>query len=466
MVEDLLKKLPGVEVERDGSIKAQGEDVRKVLVDGKEFFGDDPKIATKNLPADAVDKVQVYDKKSDMAEFTGIEDGRDSKTINLELKDGKKNGYFGNASAGGGAMETQEDGLKYDRYEGKFNINRFSKKSQLSAIGMLNNINQQGFSFDEYIRFMGGLSSFMSGGGGGGGSGRMRLSFDPMSMGIPMQGGGLDQGFTTTSAVGVNLNHEFSKKTELNASYFYSDIENDLSRISTKENLLGENNFQSKDTEDRISRNRNHRLNATLRHEIDSFQNIILRANAGFNTAELGSKGTSQTFGTNDLLQNVSVRDYGANSDNLSLNTSLTYRRKFRRKGRAFFASFSWNTEEEDRNGALKSENKFYENDEVISEENTDQTQLFSDDANGYGIDFTYTEPIGKNTKKKSQYLSFTASRQNFANKTRKEFFDQENGGEIFNPELSNRYDRDYIYDRGGLKFNVKPKKIQPDYWS
>ena len=458
VVEDLLKKLPGVEVERDGTIRAQGEQVQNVLVDGKEFFGNDPKIATKNLPADAVDKVAVYDKKSDMAEFTGIEDGRDEKTINLELKDGKKNGYFGNASAGGGAMQTQEGDLAYDRYEGKFNINRFSRKSQMSAIGMLNNTNQQGFSFNEYIRFMGGLSSFMSGGGGGG-SGRMRLSFDPMSMGIPMEGGGLDQGFTTTSAAGLNLNHDFNEKTKLNASYFYSDIENDLDRLATKENLLDDNNFTSEDAEQRISRNKNHRLNATLRHEIDSFQNIILRANAGFNEAGLGSVGTAKTFGTNDLLQNESSRDYAANSDNFNISSTLTYRRRFRQQGRAFVANLSYGIDEEDRKGSLISNNIFHENNGNILEENTDQKQLFSDDAKSYGLNLTFTEPIGKITKKKGQYLSFNASRRNYNNKTKKDFFDNELNGEILNTDLSNRYDREYNYDRGGMNLMINRKK-------
>ncbi len=457
VVEDLLKKLPGVEVERDGTIRAQGETVQNVLVDGKEFFGNDPKIATKNLPADAVDQVEVFDKKSDMAEFTGIEDGRDTKTINLELKDGKKNGYFGNASAGGGAMEMQESDIKYDRYEGKFNINRFSGKSQISAIGMLNNTNQQGFSFNEYIRFMGGLSSFMSGGGSGGG--RMRLSFDPMSMGIPMEGGGLDQGFTTTSAVGLNFNHDFTKKTKLSASYFFSDIENDLGRLATKENLLGENNFTSEDTEQRLSKNRNHRLNATLRHEIDSFQNIIIRANAGFNEAGLGSIGSAKTFGTGGLLQNESSRDYIANSDNFNISSNLTYRRRFRQKGRAFVATLAYGLEEEDRKGSLISNNIFHENNGNTVEENTDQKQLFSDDANSYGINLTFTEPVGKITSKKGQYLSFSASRQNYSNKTRKEFFDNEINGEILNTDLSNRYDREYIYDRGGMNLMVNRKK-------
>ena len=114
-------------------------------VDGKEFFGNDPQIATKNLPADAVDKVQVFDKKSDRAEFTGVDDGQRARTINLELKDDKKQGVFGNATAGAGTDQ---------RYEGRFSLNRFSKRYQIAGIGMLNNTNQAGFSFDDYLGFL------------------------------------------------------------------------------------------------------------------------------------------------------------------------------------------------------------------------------------------------------------------------------------------------------------------------
>lgn len=457
VVEDLLKKLPGVEVERDGTVKAQGETVQKVLVDGKEFFGDDPKIATKNLPADAVEKVQVFDKQSDMAAFTGIEDGRDVKTINLELKDGKKNGYFGNASAGAGGMETQDGTVNYDRYQGRFNVNRFSGKSQLSSIGLLNNTNQEGFSFDEYIRFMGGLSNFLSGGSGGSG-GRMRLSFDPMSMGIPMEGAGLDQGFTTTSAVGLNLNHDFSKKTALNASYFYSNIKNDLSRIVSKESLLADENFSTEEMEDRQSKNQNHRLNTTLRHEIDSFQNIILRANVGFNDAALSSLGETATFDTAEGLENQSFRDYIAESQNLSLSSDLTYRRRFREKGRAFVANASWGMERDDREGTLRAENIFGLGNDAFTEL-TDQEQQFKDAAGRYGLSGTYTEPLGKSTKHKSQYLAITAARQNYSNQTRKEFYDRENNQAVLNTLLSRRYNRDYIYDRGGLDLMINRKK-------
>ena len=155
-VEQLLKKLPGVKVEKDGTIKAQGEKVNRVLVDGKEFFGNDPKIATKNLPADAMDKVQVYDKQSDQAQLTGFEDGNYEKTINLKLKKDKKKGLFGKVNAGGGNNE---------RYEGKFNVNSFKGARQFSAIGMGNNTNAEGFSFMDILNFTGELARMQRGGG-------------------------------------------------------------------------------------------------------------------------------------------------------------------------------------------------------------------------------------------------------------------------------------------------------------
>ncbi|MBP7240286.1 MAG: carboxypeptidase regulatory-like domain-containing protein, partial [Saprospiraceae bacterium] len=132
VVEDLLKKLPGIEVGADGTIKAQGEEVKNVYVDGKEFFGSDPTMATKNLPARALKKVKVYDKQSDMSEFTGVDDGTREKTIDLQLRDEFKQGLFGTAEAGYGTD---------DRYNAKAAINRFNKTSQLSFLGQLNNIN-------------------------------------------------------------------------------------------------------------------------------------------------------------------------------------------------------------------------------------------------------------------------------------------------------------------------------------
>ena len=139
MTEELLKKLPGVEVDRAGNIKALGEDVNTVYVDGKEFFGSDPTVATRNIPADAIDKVKVYDKKSDQAEFTGIDDGTRNKTLNLELKEDKKKGVFGDVLAGYGSDQ-------YYKASGK--VYRFSDKVQMAGLAMINNVNEYGFSFN------------------------------------------------------------------------------------------------------------------------------------------------------------------------------------------------------------------------------------------------------------------------------------------------------------------------------
>lgn len=440
-VEELLKKLPGVEVQRDGSIRAQGEQVQNVLVDGKEFFGNDPTIATKNLPADAVDKVQVYDKKSEKAEFTGIEDGRDEKTINLALKGDKKQGHFGKATAGYGTNE---------RYAGKFNINRFSKNTQLSTIGMGNNTNEAGFSFQDYMQFMGGLSNMMSGGGGGRG---IRLSFDSGSL---PTGNSLSNGINTTWAGGLNFNREFGDKTELNASYFYNRIGNDLGSEVTSENLLGDASYNSGENEERYSKNKNHRLNLTLRHEIDSFQNIVLRSRFSMNDAILNSDGTSFSENTGGLLGNSSLRQYRSTGESFDMSSNFSYRRRFRKKGRSFVADLSYGKNDNDRRGLIYSLNSFYDDGIPSFTDTLHQRQGYTGDANSYGATLSYSEPIGK-----KYYLEFQVSRQNYGNQTVKEYYDIGNGGgEILNDTLSNDFNRGYLYDRGGLNFTINRRKF------
>jgi len=259
MAEDLIKKLPGMEVDNDGTIRAQGEQVQRVTVDGKEFFGRDPKLATRNLPADAVDKVQVFDKKSDQAVFTGIDDGQREKTINLELKEEKRKGMFGNATGGYGTE---------DRFTGKLSLNRFAKGQQLSIVGTANNINEQGFSIDDYMTFTGGAQQFAAGGGGartitiqgggGGNSGGMQL------------GGGQTNGLMSTYGGGINFNKDFSTKTKLSANYFINYLEHDIIQKTERENFNTNNFKYYNELSSQNSTNLNHRINLTLDHEIDS----------------------------------------------------------------------------------------------------------------------------------------------------------------------------------------------------
>src|SRR5664280_494147 len=156
VAEDLIKKLPGMEIDRAGNIKAMGEDVKNVLVDGKEFFGNDPKVATRNLPDDAINKVQLFDKKTDESKFTGIDDGERNQTLNLVLNENKKTGVFGDVTAGAGTGKHAEAGAR---------IYRFTKKIQFAGLGMFNNINKFGFSVGEFINFSGGMAALSSGSG-------------------------------------------------------------------------------------------------------------------------------------------------------------------------------------------------------------------------------------------------------------------------------------------------------------
>jgi hypothetical protein len=294
VVEDLLKKLPGVEVDNDGNITAQGEQVRRVTVDGKNFFGNDPKLATKNLPADAIDKVQVFDKKSDQTAFSGIDDGQREKTINLELKEEKRNGAFGTMMAGAGTD---------DRFQGRVNMNRFSKGKQLSFLGMGNNTNEQGFSMDEYMNFTGGSQRMM-----GGGAVRLEFGGDN-SNGVPLNFGNRANGIMTNYAGGLNLNNQFNTKTELNGSYFYNYLDHDKDQSTFRQNFLPDNqSFTFHQNSRQQNSNSNHRVNLTLDHKMDSANSLKLTTNVTYNETDSEVISTSENLNPDNSVQSESER--------------------------------------------------------------------------------------------------------------------------------------------------------------
>lgn len=429
VVEDLLKKLPGLEVEADGTIKAQGEEVKQVLVDGKEFFGKDPQIATKNLPANAVEKVQVFDKKSDLAEFTGIDDGQEEKAINIELKEDHKKGLFGNVAAGYGSDQ---------RYESKITLNKFSKNQQWSVLGMGNNVNQQGFSLNDYMSFAGGLGNMMRSGGG-----TFRIS-SGSNDGIPISDG-MSNGYVNTGAGGLNFNQDFSNRTKLNLSYFYSRIRNDMDQITSRQSVLAENSFLSEENDEELSINGNHRINATFDHKFDSLQNIRIRTTLAFNDSDYNLLSQSQTINSLGTLENLGQRDNLAAGNNNSLSSEIIYRRKFNRKGRNMTASLELGSSKDHQEALLQSVNQFTGENSPGNTESIKQDHNQNNDAINYGIELTYTEPLGK-----GNYLNFGFTRKNYSNQLLKEVYDlDESDLPFFNSQLSNHYNRDYIYDRG-----------------
>lgn len=437
VVEDLLRQLPGVEVEEDGSIRAQGENVSKVLVDGKEFFGNDPQIATKNLPADAIDKVEVFDKKSKQAEFTGVDDGQEQKTINLALKEDKKKGIFGNAMAG-----YSDQG----RFQAKTSINRFSKKQQISFIGLGNNVNEKGFSIGDYINLMGGIQKLSSGG-----SFRLELN-NPMALGLPLNVGSND-GFITTWSGGLNFNQDFSEKTKMTSSYFYSNINNDIFQTTERSTFFDDFTLSTTNNTQQDSRNENHRINLTLTHQFNDKQSLELTSSANLGNTDAITRSENQQNGQKAVVSNSNQRTNTYQQSQQRLSTALLYRLKFNKKGRTFSGNLSFNLGDNDLDGKLNAFQSFVSDDQI---ETTDTIQQRSDQTNiqlGYGLRLSYTEPIFKGS-----ILELAVNANVNEDDFDRSVFDLIESQEEFNNDLSNRYDNQISYYRGEMNFKWAKK--------
>lgn len=437
-VEDLLKKLPGVEVENDGTVRAQGENVQRVTVDGREFFGRDPKLATRNLPADAVDKVQVFDKKSDQAVFTGIDDGQREKTINLELKEEKRNGAFGSLMAGAGTT---------DRIESKASINKFTKTKQMSFLGMGNNINEQGFSLDDYMNFSGSSQNMMGGGGA------MRIEFNSDNQnGVPLNLGGGQNGITTNYAGGINLNKDFNSKLKAGGSYFYNHVDQDVKTTVDRINYLpnGSYSFNQKNLQRNVSDN--HRLNLMVDHKIDSANSLKLTANISTTQSKQNTLSQSQTFNEFGLLQNESDRTVASEGSGLNFNSSLLFRHRFAKKGRSFSTNFNLSGSNMESDGEVGSFNQFY----IGSGETQNLVQINAqkNKSLSYGVTSSYIEPLGGR-----KYLEVNYAYSVNTNDVNREVWDASAAPPTLDPLLSNKYSGEYVYNRPGLNLRIIRQK-------
>lgn len=433
VVEDLIKKLPGMEVDNDGTIRAQGETVQRVTVDGKEFFGRDPKLATRNLPADAIEKVQVFDKKSDQAAFTGIDDGQREKTINLELKEEKRNGMFGNVTGGYGTN---------DRFIGKVSLNRFSKGQQLSIIGTANNINEQGFSIDDYMNFTN-ASSGLSGGGAtitvvnaGGGGGGAQL------------GGGQTNGIMKTFGGGVNFNKDFSKKTKLSANYFVNYLDHSIHQETERSyfDTTASTGYYTQ-ISDQNSTNLNHRLNVILDHEIDSSNSIKWTNGVTLNETSSVQNSTTEnlSFEMESLIKSTPLTK--SDGTTLNYNSELLYRHRFGKKGRTFSSSLTFSLQDSDRDGTLAGDYITPETPDSTYNQRSDQTT----DNFTYGAALSYTEPLGGR-----KYLEVNYNARLTQNDVSREVYDIDTEElETANDDLSSKYNSDYLYQRAGLNLKI-----------
>jgi hypothetical protein len=316
-VEQLLKKLPGVEVDKDGKVTMQGKEVKKILVDGKEFFGNDPKAITKNLPADAIDKVQVIDDKTDHAKNTGIDDGQRDKVLNVTLKEEKKHGWFGNASAAGGTQ---------DRYLGQFNFNHFNKKTQLSFLFLSNNINETGFTLEDLNNFTGGdtFGAFASSGGG--------VSININSSGRADINGafsGVSGGLITNHTGGVNYSDEWGKKGQFkfNSSLIAVVTSNYVNQFQNTQDIP--NNLITDQNSKGNNSSYSYRLNMNFNYKPDTLNSFTLKPNISIN--HRGNFATKTYTSTNSGFQFINsgnqALDQAANTP--SFGGQLTINHKF-----------------------------------------------------------------------------------------------------------------------------------------
>ncbi|MDI9866794.1 TonB-dependent receptor [Flectobacillus sp. DC10W] len=440
-VEDLLRKLPGIEVDGSGNIKAQGNDVKKVTVDGKTFFGDDPKAATKNLGAETISKIQVFNRKSDQATITGVDDGSKEKTINLELKENFKKGEFGKIT---GAVGTSDRGVLRGNY------NRFNKKEQFSVIGYANNINETGVNWSDYGEFKGNntFSSFDNGdfgfGSGGdaffiGGDDDLLSSFN-------------GKGFTNNLGGGVNYNYTHDK-TKLSTSYVYNQTKLNLDQNQNKRTFLQNGSFSTLDTSSTVSFRANHSISGRWEQMLDSTNTLITKANLRFSNSN-SAVGTRQEYiNNNDALQNRINLNNSSNLNAYNLNGTAIFRHKFKKVGRVFAASSSFVRSTTDGTDNIRSLTQFFEasnpNDQIraIAQLNQNANRTLTLKAG-----LNYLEPLSKRF--------FWENFYNFSNNQQNVGRDAYNG--LIETQrydsLSTYYENRITYNRigTGLRFNKK----------
>ena len=442
VVEDLLKRMPGIQVEKDGTVKAQGQEVKRVLVDGKEFFGTDPKIATKNLPADAVDKVQVYDKQSDMAQLTGFDDGQSEKTINLKLKKDKKKGVFGKVNAGGGTE---------GRYQGKFNVNSFKGARQMSVIGMGNNTNAEGFSFMDILSFSGGMSQL----GGGGGGGMINISSNDALSGAM---GGNSNSINTSWAGGANYNNIIGTKMEVQSNYFYNRYNPVTEQKLSRQYILPDSTYFYNQNSRTDNLSNSHRFNLTYDYLIDSLNSLKFTPTLSLQNSNNHSTSAYETLSEQLLRSNRGISDNFSASDGYNFNGTLLYRKKFKRRGRTFSLSVGTTLNNSDGDGKLASINEFYNKQgNLVKTDSINQHSDFESEVRGYNTRAVYTEPLFKRS-----LLEFSVSKNESRSVSDKVTYDYNKSSgkhDIVNPLLTNNYQNVYGTTTAGIRLRTQKKK-------
>jgi len=406
-LEELVKKLPGAVISEDGKITINGKEIKKIMVDGKEFFTDDPKIALKNLPANMVEKVKTYDRKSDAARLTGIDDDNEETVLDLSVKKGMKQGWFGNVLAGGGNKE---------RYEVGGMINRFQDNSNISVIASMNNTNNTGFS-----------------------------EFGDSGFGVR---GNAGSGITSSKIIGATFAQDHNKvQFGGNVQYGYSD--NDARMKRATETFLQNGSSYKADSSDSRRKRDDVTTNFRVEWKPDSMTTVTFRPNFSYSHTQSVSSGRSQTSNNLRNPVNYKLSESSTESDNFLANGNLQYFRKLKKKGRNFSLSARVDYSHNESDNFSDSDTRFYfydDDDEYMeSLDSLFRLKRYTDKSSNsftYRLQGAYTEPLFKD-----HYLQFKyAFQQRNSDASSFVYVDEETEyTDSLSNKVKNRYDTHQI---------------------
>lgn len=443
-VEDLLKELPGIQVDRDGKITAQGQTVQRVLVDGDEFFSDDPTIATKNLRADAIKKVQVFDKKSDQAEFTGIDDGQKTKTINLELKENAKNGYFGKLAAAG-----------LDRYYNlQAMINAFKAKRKLAAFAIGSSTSETGLDWQNAGNY--GFSSAnvqFSGATGG------VIVFSGSSSEL---GSGSFSGTGLPESIkgGVHFSNKWNEdKISLGSNYLFNDLKVRSRTQTLSQNIIENSSYYTEIGNTGSSDRQRNDLSAVLEVKLDSTSSIKVDAKGA-----IGKNDYINDYSTENITEagqsiNKSIRSTQSAQNRESESVNALYRKRFRKAGQTLSINLNQSYNQSRENGKLYNESQFFDplTQTLRSRDTTDQKKTSNQLGNSIRTKATYTQPLSS-----TSFLVFEYTFDNNSSTSEQLTYDPGLPGkyDFLVDSLSNKFRYTYNIHSGGLNYRFTKNKI------
>ncbi len=448
-VEELLKKLPGIQVDKDGKIKAMGETVEKVLVDGEEFFGDDPGMAVKNLRADAVKEVQVFDKKSEQAEFTGIDDGKTQKTINLKLKDDRKIGYFGKIDVAAGPQNHIEN-----RYNDNILFGSFKGKRKFSAFLLNGNTGQDGLNWQDERKYGGGDDNFSMDVDDNG-----SVSWQWNDNNDDEPNVDTRNGFMTNANAGLQYTNKWNDAATLNLSPKFNSQQYSNHKTSFTQTQVGDS-VLNQDADENTDVNR-HNVKIKLIYDlkIDSANSLRVVANTNFYSTQSSSLRDAVNTGMNGTLKNSSTRDLRTDNDKQALSGSLIFKHKFRKIRRTLSFSGNWNSLNNQGTNFLKSFNQsFYEGLPAGSQQ-IDEMKDYDMSTRNLAGKIVYTEPLSKELSLQLGYqLTYNYGTNDQLTYT---YSPVSNKYDKVVDSLSNRFTQNILQNIPSAKINFANKKFK-----